>query len=41
VWNSEEAREVRRAVKEGREPVQWTSCEAYQSLTGNIPKLIL
>jgi MoaA/NifB/PqqE/SkfB family radical SAM enzyme len=40
VWNSEEAKEVRRAIKEGMEPVQWTSCEAYQSLTGNIPKLI-
>ncbi len=41
IWNSEEAKEVRRAIEEGKEPVQWTSCEAYQSLTGKIMKLFL
>ncbi|MEM3227592.1 MAG: radical SAM protein [Candidatus Micrarchaeaceae archaeon] len=41
VWYSEEAQAVRQQIKEGREPAQWTSCEAYQSLTGSITKLIL
>ncbi len=41
VWDGSEAREVRRLIKEGMEPIHWTSCEAYQSLTGKVTKLIL
>ena len=37
---SEEAQSVRDDILNGREPNQWTSCEAYQSLIGNIPRLI-
>ncbi|MGC8652066.1 MAG: radical SAM protein [Candidatus Micrarchaeia archaeon] len=35
------AQAVRQAVKEGREPVQWTSCEAYQAITGSIPSMFI
>ncbi|MGC8478582.1 MAG: radical SAM/SPASM domain-containing protein [Candidatus Micrarchaeia archaeon] len=41
IWNSDEAKEVRKAIEEGKEPIQWTSCEAYQSLTGKITKLFI
>ncbi|MEM3841567.1 MAG: radical SAM protein [Candidatus Micrarchaeaceae archaeon] len=37
---SEAANSVRNDIAEGKEPSQWTSCEAYQSLVGNIPRLI-
>ena len=30
---------IRKAVKEGREPTQWTSCEAYQAIMGKLPSL--
>jgi MoaA/NifB/PqqE/SkfB family radical SAM enzyme len=36
VWHSQEAKEIRAAIRERSEPKQWTSCEAYQSITGNI-----
>ena len=41
IWSGEEAANVRRDVREGKEPHQWTSCEAYQTLTGNVKSLIL
>jgi hypothetical protein len=31
---SNDAEEVHKAVKEGKEPLQWTDCEAYQSILG-------
>ena len=34
------AKEVREAIKTGNEPVQWTSCEAYQALVGDVLSLI-
>ncbi len=40
VWEGKEAQEVRAEIKEGREPKQWTACEAYQSITGNLTSLI-
>ena len=40
VWRSELANEVRRDIAEGKEPKQWTACEAFQSLTGRITSLI-
>jgi Fe-coproporphyrin III synthase len=36
LWNNDAAKEVRKEIEEGKEPNQWTSCEAYQTLTGNI-----
>jgi Fe-coproporphyrin III synthase len=41
VWESEEAKEVKRLIAEGKDPQQWTSCEAYQSITGRISSLII
>ena len=32
IWNSKTAQEVRKAIVQGNEPMQWTSCEAYQSI---------
>jgi len=40
LWNNSDAVEVRRLIREGKEPSQWTSCEAYQSIIGRIPSLI-
>ncbi len=40
VWDSAEVNELRREIKEGREPKHWTACEAYQSIVGNLPSLI-
>lgn len=34
------ALEVEREIKEGKEPSEWTSCEAYQVLTGSITSLL-
>ncbi len=39
IWDGSEAQQVRKDVRDGREPDQWTSCEAYQTLTGNVTKL--
>ncbi len=36
IWHSKEAEETRAEIKSGKEPKQWTACEAYQSITGNI-----
>ncbi len=40
MWHSKEAEEIRQLIKEGKEPRQWTSCEAYQTLLGNVQSLI-
>ena len=40
MWNNDEAKEVRRLIKEGREPGAWTACEAYQTLVGHIASLL-
>ncbi len=40
VLNSQTANEVRKDIIEDREPPEWTSCEAYQILTGNIMSLL-
>lgn len=34
-WRSAKADEMRDMVKGGRDPVHWTSCEAYQSIIGS------
>ncbi len=38
IWWGGEAQAVRDAIKKGEEPAQWTSCEAYQSIVGNLLK---
>ncbi len=40
IWKGEEAGKVRKEIREGLEPKCWTSCEAYQTITGNILSLI-
>ena len=40
IWHAPAAEEVRREVKEGKEPVQWTSCEAYQTIIGDISSFV-
>ncbi len=40
MWHNSEAEEVRKLIKEGKEPDAWTACEAYQTLVGNVTSLI-
>ncbi|MEM3839328.1 MAG: radical SAM/SPASM domain-containing protein [Candidatus Micrarchaeaceae archaeon] len=40
ILQSSEAEEVRRLIKEGKEPDNWTACEAYQAILGNISNFI-
>ncbi len=40
LWHNEIAEEVRSSIKNGKEPSQWTACEAYQSIGGGVLKLI-
>ncbi|HUC38817.1 MAG TPA: radical SAM protein [Candidatus Acidoferrum sp.] len=39
IWHTPTAEEVRSAIKKGAGPNEWTSCEAYQTLTGRITTL--
>ena len=41
LWNNDIAKEIRNEIKSGKEPSQWTSCEAYQTLTGNVLSLLV
>ncbi len=36
IWHNSEAEEVRKIIKEGKEPQSWTACEAYQAIVGDI-----
>ena len=36
IWHNAEAEEVRKLIREGKEPAGWTACEAYQSIVGDI-----
>ncbi|MCL4383200.1 MAG: radical SAM protein [Candidatus Marsarchaeota archaeon] len=38
IWAGKKADEIRKMIKENKEPVQWTSCEAYQSIVSEIFK---
>jgi hypothetical protein len=40
IWNGELAKKTRQDIKDGNEPNFWTSCEAYQTLVGNVLSLI-
>jgi len=41
LWNNDIAKEIREEIRQGKEPSQWTSCEAYQTLTGNVLSLLV
>jgi MoaA/NifB/PqqE/SkfB family radical SAM enzyme len=41
LWHNEAAEEVRRDIKSRAEPNCWTSCEAFQAITGNVKSLII
>jgi len=41
IWHNSEAEDVRRLIREGKEPSGWTACEAYQSIVGDIKDIIL
>ncbi len=40
LWHTPEAEEIRHEIRAGMEPSEWTSCEAYQSITGSIGSLL-
>lgn len=41
VLSNQNAVRVRNELKKGNEPLQWTSCEAYQSITGRLPSIFM
>ncbi|MDE1851926.1 MAG: radical SAM protein [Candidatus Micrarchaeota archaeon] len=41
IWVNGEAMEVRKLIKEGKEPKAWTACEAYQSIVGNVSSFLI
>lgn len=41
IWHNSEAEEIRRLIKEGKEPDNWTACEAYQTIVGNVKGILL
>jgi MoaA/NifB/PqqE/SkfB family radical SAM enzyme len=40
IWHSKDADEVRGLIKEGKEPSNWTACEAYQAIVGNVANFV-
>jgi|SRR5271157_2334802 len=40
IWSGPAAREIREQIRKGKDPVHWTSCEAYQSIAGNLLSLL-
>ncbi len=36
IWNSKKAKNIRLQIIKNKEPIQWTSCEAYQSIIGKL-----
>ena len=40
ILTSSDAVDVRKLISEGREPDNWTACEAYQAIVGNIGNII-
>ncbi len=41
IWRNTGAEEVRRLIREDKEPSGWTACEAYQALVGNVPRILI
>jgi len=39
IWHGKEAEETRKLIAAKAEPEAWTSCEAYQSIVGNVASL--
>ncbi|MCL5430028.1 MAG: radical SAM protein [Candidatus Marsarchaeota archaeon] len=40
IWNSDGANDVRKLIKEGKEPDNWTACEAYQTIVGDMKSML-
>jgi MoaA/NifB/PqqE/SkfB family radical SAM enzyme len=40
IWNSKTTKKVSKEITKGKCPNCWTPCEAYQSILGNLPKLL-
>ncbi len=40
LWHTPIAEEVRKEIMDGKEPVEWTACEAHQSLVGNLVQML-
>jgi MoaA/NifB/PqqE/SkfB family radical SAM enzyme len=40
LWNNPETLRIRGEIREGNCPNCWTPCEAYQSVLGNLPRLV-
>ena len=41
ILHGKKADDVRALIREGKEPVCWTACEAYQSIAGNLKSMLL
>ncbi len=41
MWYNQTAKEIRKEIKSGNEPSNWTACEAYQSIAGNVAESLL
>ena len=41
IINSNDAKNIRKLIKEGKEPPSWTACEAYQTLVGDMHKILI
>ncbi len=40
LWNAEKTRSLRREIEEEKCPHCWTPCEAYQTILGNLPRVL-
>lgn len=40
IWHSRDADEVRELIRQGKEPSNWTACEAYQAIVGSVASFI-
>ncbi|MGC8628932.1 MAG: radical SAM protein [Candidatus Micrarchaeia archaeon] len=40
ILQSEKAKEIRLLSSQGKEPIAWTSCDAYQAIAGNLKSLL-
>lgn len=41
IWLSPAADEIRKSIKDGKEPDSWTACEAYQTIVGDIKEAVI
>ncbi len=40
LWKNDAANEIRKLIREGKEPKNWTACEAYQAIVGDVSSFI-